>query len=191
MKPLPVPVCNRILLLVASSADGDRLFELAARLALQSPLCVIDAGNTFQGYGLARLLRRVTPAYEAALERITLSRVFTCYQMLALLSSLSLGSPSSCQALQSQPLLILDFLATFYDQGVPAAERDRLLRACIGHLRRLNRQVPLAVWVRRRNLVPPEGLAFLSRLQASAGQVWQPEERAGPAWKQAGLPGGW
>ncbi len=171
-----------ILLLVAPDSAAGQLFELMARLALQSSLLVVDGGNTFQGYMFARLLRRHTPDYEAVLRRVMLSRVFTCYQMAALLAEGEFGSQAS-----AAPLLALDFLATFYDQGVRTADRRRLLKNCITHLQRLSRRSPVAVWVRQRSLVPPEGLEFLDRLRAAAGKVWVPHQAAVPTWRQGGL----
>jgi hypothetical protein len=191
MDTFPIPTCNRILLVVASSADSGLLLELTARLALHSAPFVIDGGNTFQGYQLASLLKRRSPDYEAALERTQLSRVFTCYQMFALLSQTGLdSSPPVSQPVINHPVVIMDFLASFYDQSVAVADRSRLLSGCIAHLRRLSRQVPLAVWVCRRDLVPPEGPSFLARLEAAAGQSWAPGPPARSGWKQAALPDG-
>ncbi len=183
MNNLPVPVRHQLLLLVAPSSESSLLFDLAARLVLQTSLFVMDAGNTFQGYGLAHILKRWTLDYEVVLHRITLARVFTCYQMLALLSQCAAGP----QPGPDQPVLVLDFLSTFYDQGVPVGERSRLLNGCIAHLRQLSRRAPVAVWVRRRDCVPPEGLEYFSRLQAAAGQVWLPEKHPALVLKQAGL----
>ena len=98
---LPSPVSGRILLLVAPDALAGHLFDMVARLALQGPLCVLDGGNTFQGYPLARALRQQTRDIATPLRRVLLSRAFTCYQMAALLESLLAGgdlphNPSWC-----------------------------------------------------------------------------------------------
>lgn len=183
MKYLPVLTRNRILLLFAPTSDRGVLFDLAARLALESALFVIDAGNTFQGYTLARTIKRYTMEYEPILQRITLSRVFTCYQTLALLCQCASG----LQPGQNEPILVLDFLATFYDQGVIVADRRRLLEGCIEQLKKISQRSPVAIWVRRRDLVPPEGLEFQARLETAAGQVWQPEKHPIPLLKQPGL----
>ncbi len=58
---IPSPVLGRILLLVSPDALAGSLFEMVARMALQGPLYVLDGGNTFQGYALARALRQYTP----------------------------------------------------------------------------------------------------------------------------------
>src|SRR5512146_145933 len=76
-------VPHSISVLIAPAEAAWPLFERVAQLALQGPLLVLDGGNTFQGYALARALYRRSPAAAAcALQRVLLSRVFTCYQMV-------------------------------------------------------------------------------------------------------------
>jgi hypothetical protein len=99
------------------------------------------------------------------LRRVMLSRAFTCYQMSTLLEE---------TAFETLPVLALDFLATFYDQGVRAADRLRLLRGCIRRMQVLSRQAPVVIWVRQRSVVPEEALNFLEIVQSAAGQVWYP-----------------
>lgn len=165
---LPSPVSGRILLLVSPASTLPDLFDLVARLALQGSVCVFDGGNTFQGYLLARSLRRQVPDPTAPLQRVLLSRVFTCYQMAALLDS---------ESFPAHPILLLDFLATFYDQSVRVAERRRLLRGCLRRLREISRRTPVAIWVQQRQVIPEEALSFLDLVQSAAGQVWYPPRR--------------
>jgi hypothetical protein len=75
----------------------------------------------------------------------------------------------------ARPVLVLDFLATFYDQGVRVADRRRLLRESLARLSHLSRKVPVAVWVRQCSVIPEEGLGFLSLVRGAAGQVWVPD----------------
>lgn len=176
---LPSPTCGRPLLLVSPEATLPTLFDLVARMALQGPLYVLDGGNTFQGYPLARALRRRGADIAGPLRRVLLSRAFTCYQMSALLEE---------TAFEVQPVLVLDFLATFYDQGVRIADRRRLLRDCIHRLQALGRQSPVVIWVRQRSVVPEEALGFLNIVQNAAGQVWYPPHPpALPALQQGKL----
>jgi hypothetical protein len=100
------------------------------------------------------------------LERIQLARAFTCYQLLALLRD----TPE-----ERVPTLVLDLLATFYDESVPAAESQRLLRSCVQHLTRLNRVAPVAISVRRPDGIPVNRPELLEFLVAAAGQVWMLE----------------
>ena len=74
------------------------MLDLAAQLAAHGPLRVLDGGNQFNVYPVARAIRRQTPDLNAALQRIVLSRAFTCYQMVVMLdeaAATSLGRASS------------------------------------------------------------------------------------------------
>jgi hypothetical protein len=178
IKSLPFPVSGRLLLLVTPASTLEALFEMVAHMALQGSLYVLDGGNAFQGYMLSRALRRQVVDITPALKRVFLARVFTCYQMQTLLSE---GDFSD------RPVLVLDFLSTFYDQGVRVADRRRLLRESLGRLNQLSRRVPVAVWVRQRSVVPEEALSFLSLVRGSAGQVWMPEPRPAAPVQQLSL----
>jgi len=62
------------------------------------------------------------------LNRITVLRAFTCYQVLSELESML--------ATQS-PFVVLDLLNMFYDESVQIGERKQLRRSCVAHLERL------------------------------------------------------
>ncbi|MGE5249626.1 MAG: hypothetical protein ACM3QS_05375 [Bacteroidota bacterium] len=100
-----------------------------ARMAENGPVRVLDGGNRFNAYPVARAAR----GRPEVLNRITVSRAFTCYQVLSLLES--------TPALQARPaplrLVTLDLLNTFYDESVRARERKQLLESCIAQLERL------------------------------------------------------
>ena len=135
--------------------------ELTARLAAAGPVRVLDGGNSFDAYGLSRLLRRQSSAWKAALERTQLARAFTCHQMSTLLEE---------TAATSQPTLVLELLDTFYDENVPLPERLRLLEGCLEHLRRLAEGASVAVSA--APLEDRQPAALLELLTAAAGQVW-------------------
>ncbi|NLG96395.1 MAG: hypothetical protein GX491_03445 [Chloroflexi bacterium] len=173
MNELLPSVPGRILLLVSPSDALETLFDRVALLALQGPLYVLDGGNAFQGYALSRALHRraaaapegASAAAAAAMQRVMLSRAFTCYQMATLLTE---------ETFAPQPVLVLDFLATFYDQTVHQRERRRLLKICIRRLEAMSRAYPVAVWVRQRSSIPEDALSFLDLLKNAAGRVWTP-----------------
>jgi hypothetical protein len=174
MQALPEPLPGRVLVLAAAHAAGASMLELAARLAQRGPLCVLDGGNRFNAYIVARRLRRLYAAGSAAgqmdlpqvLGRIRVARAFTCYQMTAMLEQ----APES-----ASPVLVVDFLNTFYDESVPLAERRRLLEICLGHLERLSQ--PAAVVVSLRPPRPPlkDPTGFLESVLAAADLVWFPD----------------
>ncbi len=145
---------------------------LAAQLALRGPVSVLDGGNRFQAYRVAQLLRRGTVDLNTAARRLSIRRAFTCYQMLALLQD--------TPALR-QPYLILDLLASFYDEHVPLPEVCRLLEACLQQLERLRRIAPVVV-----TLAPPlvEGRAGLvEQVCARADQLFTFQPPEPPAYQ--------
>ena len=139
MDALTLPLSNHLLLLVAPHAAGAVMLELAARLSLNGRLRVLDGGNRFNIFPVARTIRRYTAELNGALARIQLSRAFTCYQMAAMLAE----APAD-----ELPTLVVDLLSTFYDDNVSLAESQRLLEDCLPHLKRLSQGAPLVVSVK-------------------------------------------
>jgi hypothetical protein len=183
---------GRWTLVIAPGLAEILLLDLIARLARRGPVRVVDGGNRFQAHLLARTLGRRAgaspPDLLRDLGRVQLARAFTCYQVVALLRDLAQPGradghlpggdpPSEVEPPLGVPTVVLDLLATFYDESVPLAESQRLLTRVLGDLERLNRAAPLAVSAR-----PPRGApqraGLLARLESAAGQVWrlQPPE---------------
>jgi hypothetical protein len=154
---LPDLIPKRLSLLILGEHSRRLLPALIARLALGAPLRVLDAGNCFPAYPVAREIRRRSADLYAALERIQVARAFTCYQTLALLEE----TPSD-----STPVLILSLLSTFYDESARLAERKRLLTRCTQEIRRLCRHAPTGVIVSPRPEQPdsPDLLQILERV---------------------------
>jgi hypothetical protein len=170
MELLPALQTGTQLVIYAPHAARDESARLIAQLALRGPVNVLDGGNRFQAYRVAQLLRRGTVDLSAAARRLSIQRAFTCYQMLALLQD--------TPALR-QPYLILDLLASFYDEHVPLPEVHRLLEACSQQLERLCRIAPVVV-----TLAPTlvEGRAGLvDQVCARADRLFTFEPPAPPA----------
>jgi hypothetical protein len=148
---------NPLFLVIAPDEEvAGILLSLAAKLAVNGPVEVLDGGNCFNAYQVAREIRRQSPHLKIALDRIRISRAFTCYQMLALLER----EPAS-----RAPKLALDLLATFYDENLPVAESSRLLQICIGHLKRLNQAAPVVVSARPPGVDQADRLTLVEQLQ--------------------------
>jgi hypothetical protein len=118
--------------------------EWIARLALAGPLHVLDGGNVFDAYRVARLVRLQTDELEAVLGQVIVRRAFTCYQMAALLADTTncrgeLRSPER-RSPDPHPVVVLELLATFADENVPPRERERLFEQCLADLKRLSRR---------------------------------------------------
>ena len=167
---------GEITLAVVPRREIQPLLGMAARLALSAPLRVLDGGNCFNAYIVAQALRQQTQDVEVALGRIRVSRAFTCYQMVTLLDE----TPTAATLAAT---IVLDLLATFRDENVPLAERQRLLGHCLGELERLAAAAPLLVSASpdggppmsrpHRQLQSPAGDELLVWLEKAADQVWR------------------
>jgi len=174
VQTLPELVPGHFLALLAPHAAGDAMLALAARLARRGPLQVLDGGNRFNAYGVARALRSLSgDGLTVSLGRIYVARAFTCYQMAALLEQTAPGAI---------PLMVIDLLDTFYDQSVSLFERRRLLAGCVERLRLLSQGTEIAtatlVIASLRPPRPPQTdpTGLLQTVQAAADQVWFQEE---------------
>ena len=162
----PMPKTGKISLVVAPRAVVQSLMSMLAALALRGRVIVIDGGNCFDGYTLARTLRRHTHEVQAALEQVLLSRAFTCYQMVAMLAELPVDGT---------PVIVLDMLATFLDENVNFAKRQRLLENSLSLLRRISGGAPVAVWSRTRTSPNGEDQQLLTPLLECAQDIWELE----------------
>lgn len=133
-------------------------------------LRIFDGGNSFDGYFVARQARRFSTHPHAVLERIRLSRAFTCFQLAELIEN----APAN-----PEPLFVLNLLSTFYDESVPLRDSERLLATTITHLKRLAAAGPVIVGAREPRPLVQERWVLLDRLQAAADDTWllrTPEE---------------
>lgn len=149
------------------------LASLTVLAARRHPIRVFDGGNRFDGYFVARLARRLSPDPHAILERMRLSRAFTCFQLAQLIENASGAS--------REVLFVLDFLTTFYDESVPLRDAERLLATTIGHLKRLAAVGPVIVGAREPRLLVKERWTLLDQLQVAADAAWMlraPQEEA-------------
>ena len=149
-------------LLILPRSMRSQVLTGLGRIAERGPLLVLDGGNSFNAYVVARAVR----GRSEVLERIRISRAFTCYQMVSLLEEI----PAT-----STPVVCLDFFATFFDESLPARERQRLLESCLPHFSRLGKSAGLMVIVSPPKIILPETAAFLEILQNAAGNVWMEE----------------
>lgn len=157
---------DSLVLVIAPHAGMPLLVELAARLALNSKVRVLDGNNRFNVYPVAQAVRRLTPRLEETLSRVSLARAFTCYQMLTLLEE----TPA-----ESTPTLVLDLLATFLDENVRLEESRRLLQLAIVQLQRLSQSAPLVVSVKPPIALVADRMPLLELLQQAAAHTIQLE----------------
>lgn len=169
---LPDIVTGEIGLAIGPRAERAAMLELTAVLALGQPVRVLDGGNCFDAYHIARQIRRHTHQLDEALNRISIARAFTCYQVISLFAE----TPAA-----SSPQLVLDLLATFYDESVTVQESYRLLRIVIDHLHRLKQSAPVIISVRPPPEQQPERAGLIAKLQEIASHIFIREVPMAPA----------
>jgi hypothetical protein len=149
------PKIGTLILLVGPRSINPTMLTAVARLGERGALRVLDGGNRFDAYAVARAAR----GRPEVLERITISRAFTCYQVLSLLEN----TPDI-----PVPFVVLDLLRTFYDESVRAGERKRLVRDCILQLERLEKAAGGVVSIHPPAVFSQTAVEMLEMLQASA-----------------------
>ncbi len=182
MDALSLQLSNHLLLVTGAAPVDEAMLDLVARLALKETpgacsVRVLDGGNHFNAYTVARSIRRQTvdlveTPLEGALRRIHLSRAFTCYQMVTLLQETPLDATPTC---------LLDLLSTFYDEAVRLEESRRLLQICLKAIQRLSSQAPVIVNVWPAGARHADRACLYETLQASASQVWEQKVISAPA----------
>ncbi len=112
------------------------MLAVTTRLALAEPVCVLDAGNQFDAWQVARMARRHTADPDGVLGRLQVARAFTCYQVVSLFEQASAAAVAH---------VVFNLLATFCDESVPLNESYRLLKIVTGHLNRLRDSTPVVI----------------------------------------------
>jgi hypothetical protein len=167
------PKAGKFILVAGPRSLLPTLLTLIARLAEKGPIQVLDGGNQFQAYLVARAAR----GREDILERITMARAFTCYQMLSLLEQ----TPAL-----PVPFVVLNLLGTFYDESVRAGERKRILRACLAQLNRLEQKAGGVVSIHPPAVASRTAMELADMLRASGHDTYH-VEMAVPAPQPARL----
>lgn len=171
MSLLPDLIPGQIGLMIGPRAERLMMLELSAHLALSGSVRILDGGNSYNALYVARYIRRQTVQLNETLNRITVARAFTCYQLVTLLEQ---------TAVSPHPTLVLDLLATFYDESVGVQEAHRLLRIVVNQLHRLRRLAPVVVSLRPSPPQQPDRAGFSKPLERIADHVLirQPAETA-------------
>lgn len=160
---LPRIVTGEVGLVIGPRAERETMHKLTAALALRQPVRILDGGNCFDAYRIARQIRRHTHKLDEILSGISIARAFTCYQVVSLFEE----TPAS-----SSPQLVLDLLSTFYDESVADQESYRLLSIVIDHLHRLSRLAPVIISVGPPPEHQRERAGLIAKLQEIASHTF-------------------
>ena len=115
--------------------------ELIARLILNGPLFVLSGDEWLPAFALPHIIREHTSAVREVMNRLYTVRAATCYRLFDSLTSI----PS-----KGEPILVMDFLHTFYDTDIPLRTRLFRLRECCRELARLAFHRPVIVLTQER-----------------------------------------
>jgi hypothetical protein len=126
------------LILTKDSAHKSKT-DLIAQLILQKPLFVVSGDEWLPAFELPRIIRARTSQVKQVMDRLNSGRASTCYRLLDSLASI---------APQGEPILVLEFLHTFYDSDIPLRTRLFKLRECCRELKRLASYRPVIVMTR-------------------------------------------
>ncbi len=102
--------------------------DLIANLILSGPLFIISGDEWLPAFALPRMIRGRTAEIKEVMSRLHTVRASTCYRLWDSLA----GIPS-----KGEPILVMDFLHTFYDDDIPLRTRLFRLRECCRELKRL------------------------------------------------------
>ena len=129
-------------------ATGLVLRALAGPLLRGETVVAVDGGNRFDPYEIGKAARALGGDGKEALERIRVSRAFTCHQMEALLSR---RLPGALSRFDARLALIMGLPESFSDADVPYAEACRVFGNCLSALRRIALSGTRVVLVGRGN----------------------------------------
>ena len=110
--------------------------DLIANLILNGPLFIVSGDEWLPSFLLPRIVRGHTTGVKVIMDRLRTVRASTCYRLWDSLANI----PS-----KGEPILILDFLHTFYDADIPLRTRFFRLRECCRELKRLAFYRPVLV----------------------------------------------
>jgi len=134
--------------------------DLIANLILNGPLFVVSGDEWLPSFLLPRIIRVQTTEIRAVLDRLRTARASTCYRLF---DSLANTSP------KGEPILVMDFLHTFYDPDIPLRVRLFKLRECCRELKRLAFYRPVIVMTQEMESEDYE--KFSPALQSVADKV--------------------
>lgn len=148
------------------SSSRERLLTAITYLAHTVPLNVLDCGRQFDPTIVARAAR----GRQEVIDRIHTQRAFTCHEAVKLLEQL----PG-----MDKPVIVIDFLSTFYDENVKLNTRKYLLETALHHFQRLSYGAGLAVSAYLPRVSGETDYLF-ERLQSSASRVLLYEVKSKP-----------
>ena len=185
IEPAQLPLPSQVAAVAARESYSHPLViqSLAAHAARGERLGVLVGHNRFDVYALARLALEHGLDPRPILQRIELSRAFTCHQLHRRILTLDVPHTKRWSA-----LYVLGLLDTFYDADVKPYEARRLLKESLLKLKEIA-EGGLPVHITVSGPQEPGREYFLEEVARRADIYWEPGEEASrlPAPRQLAL----
>jgi hypothetical protein len=132
--PGPLPLPAKITVLCGARAPIHTLLlqSVCLRAARGESLALIVGDNRLDAYHLARLIRAQGLDPDEVLQRVALSRPFTCYQLHHSILTFDTSPQRGWSA-----LYVMGLLELFYDQDIKLPEAERLVHSTLAGLKRI------------------------------------------------------
>jgi hypothetical protein len=127
---------RRLTLILTQDRARESKTTLIANLILNGPLFVVSGDEWLPSFILPRIIRGYTTEIKEITSRLRTVRTSTCYRLFDSLASIQS---------KGAPILVMDFLHTFYDENIPLRTRLFKLRECCRELTRLAFYRPVIV----------------------------------------------
>lgn len=157
-------------------AYGDRLvFRLSLVLAAQElsrggSIAIVDGGNRFDVHTITNFARERRLDPDALLNRVFVSRGFTCYQMEAAITS---RLPEFLARKNSRVAMIFGLLDTFYDEQAPLREVRQILNRVLHALHAMKKNnISLLLASTEYNVLPKERNQLFVQLKSAMDNVY-------------------
>jgi hypothetical protein len=129
------PSAALLTVLVGSASVLDLGTNLAGRALIEGQTVLyIDGANAFDPYAVTRLAPAVGQSPRGLLERLRLSRPFTCHQMETLIAE---RLPAALVRYRPGLVVVSGWSRLFHDENIPAREALRLFQNTARYLHRL------------------------------------------------------
>jgi hypothetical protein len=156
---------------------GDRsVFHISLQMAAHAmadehSIAVVDGCNRFDVHALSRFarIRKIDP--NKFLNRIFISRGFTCYQME---QAIAHKLPSFLSTVHSHTALIFGLLDTFYDEQASLREVQQILQRLLVSFQKMKSSgMSLLLVCLERTVAPPERNQLFSTLKSGVDRVYK------------------
>lgn len=152
-------------------AFGLSLWMMAQASSRGNIVAVVDGCNRFNVHAITRFARQHKVDPDLLLNRIFLSRGFTCYQIEAVMTE---RLPEFLKQVGGTTALIFGLLDTFYDEQAPFHEVLQILRRVITAMYRMRFQgISLLLVSEEWNVHPPERNRLFHYLKSSVDEVYR------------------